>query len=358
MTGDKAKAYLHDYTKKYRPIVRQIMKQEAVEASKIGKLPSEMVDNFAKMFEGGKGLRGALIVLGYRMAGGTDLEEITKTSVFYEIFHSGILAQDDFMDESDTRRGIQTMHRLYKDLADTMKIRGDHTRYGYSVATCIGDYSFYLSWKTLMRGNFPPENLIETSKIYSDYMIRLVHGQFLDISPTSEGYLEKDWVLKVIKYKSSEYSVQAPLLMGASLAGLSDEKVKQAIVSYSDCLGWAFQLQDDYLGMFGDPKKTGKPVGDDMREGKHTLLMQYLGEHGTKEQKEFKDKMLGNENTTEQDVEKMRQVLIESGSLENLQQSMRNYVSEGKNHIPQMTTDKELSEIFESMLEFMLERIT
>ena len=126
--------------------------------------------------------------------------------------------------------------------------------------------------------------------------------------------------------------------------------------NYSRCFGWAFQIQDDVLGLYAKEEELGKPIGSDLREGKNTLLMINLRKLGTQNQKDFQNKMLGNQNITTEDVEKMKLILKESGTLQHVLDLGWEYVNEGKKYISDITADEEVAQTLESLIVYMMER--
>ncbi len=277
--------------------------------------------------------------------------------MFIELFHAGVLVHDDFMDRDELRRGLPTIHEQFKKIGESINVRSDSLHYGNSMEVNVGDAAHYLSWEKLLKSNFPPDRLVTTGKIYADYIVRVVHGQVLDITTTSiKSITEKD-ILKVLRHKAAEYTGVLPLLAGAALAGEKDEPKLQAMKDYGVAFGWAFQIQDDILNIYGNEDDSGKPVGSDIREGKNTLLMLHLSQHGNREQRAFQRKVLGNKNITKADVLKMRQILKEAGSYDYVVNLGWKYVEEGKKQIPLITGDKKLQAILESLIIYMMERV-
>ncbi len=357
MSGQVAVQFLTEYTAKSWSLVDTILAKQVESAGEFGVLPKLALQYFKDMVGEGKGIRGALVTLGYRLGGGTELEEITRVSIFIELFHSAILVQDDFMDDSDTRRGKKTLHRYFSDYAAKHNMAMESNRYGTALATCVSDSAFFLAQKWLLTAKFDRENVYTAMHTYCDYAARLAHGQILDLSAQNATFPTRDEVLKVLWLKSGEYTTLMPLKIGAALAGLTDTHKITALSKYAECLGWTFQLQDDFLGMFGDPQKVGKPVGDDLKEGKQTLLVLFVREHGTPAQNDLLTKQLGNQAVTDHEVVQVQTMLKEAGVYDYMLAEMAAYVKKGKEHIPQITSDEKLQELLGSFLDFMHERV-
>ena len=356
ITGQLGKEFLSDYSNITRPYVAKYLRQEIAKAKKIGIVPAEALESFGKMVIDGKGIRGSLVVLGYLAGGGKDMGKIYEASAFMELFHSGILVHDDFMDRDNLRRGRETIHKEFERKASGLNVKTDPMHFGNSMAVNVGDISFFMSWKKIIKSGFDMQNIIKVTEIFSNYVIRLVHGQEMDILMTGDSNASEKDILNMLWIKSGEYTALLPLLSGVAFAGEKDLAKLKAIEKYAKCFGWAFQIQDDYLGLFGNKKETGKPAVSDIREGKNTLFMLYLRKDGTPEQKTFQNSVLGNKNITKKDLDKMRETLHTSGVTQKVLQKGWGYVEEGKKYIPSVTKDKNLQKTFESLLVYMMER--
>ena len=223
----------------------------------------KIVTAMSELSHGGKRMRGLLTILGYQIAGGSkDGEvEIVRAAVIMELFHLGLLVHDDVMDRDSLRRGVATVHARYDDL---------HT--GEAMAMCAGDLTFGWGMETLATLKLPITNLQITNamQVWGKYFSRVGYGQMLDVLKVAD----EESLLQILALKSGEYSCVLPLVFGATLGGAKPELIKQ-LTEYGMELGWVFQLRDDYLAEWGDSSKTGKPVGNDRREGKHSFALLY-----------------------------------------------------------------------------------
>ena len=140
----------------------------------------------------------------------------------------------------------------------------------------------------------------------------MIAGQFLDVSVQARRASDVEAAMTVLRYKSAKYSVERPLHIGAALAGASPE-VFEALSAFGLPLGEAFQLRDDLLGVFGDPAVTGKPAGDDLVEGKRTVLVALALEHAPADEARHLDERLGTPlDAAEVDV--LRRIIESSGA--------------------------------------------
>lgn len=299
---------------------------------------------FIRANEGGKRLRGALVKLGYEMIGGEN-REILKPAAAFEVFQTAILAHDDVIDLGDLRRGKPT---LYKALG------GNH--YGISQTICLGDIGFFLANKLIADSNFPDDKKNQAFSVFSQMAINTALGEMFDIElphqQTEE--LEGD-VLTIQKLKSADYTVTFPLLVGITLAG-DEGRLTKEIKEVGKNLGTAYQIQDDILGIFGDEKSLGKSVTSDAEEGKSTLLLAYVLEHGSFGQRETLELLYGKGKVEERDLEEIRRVFKESGALKYSQQKAAELVKSAKKVIEEMEISREYKGLFSEMADFLVQR--
>lgn len=360
ITGEIGKKYLKDYAEETDPLVIKLFADKTEKARKIGTIPAHVISAFRDTVRHGKKIRGALMRLGYEMSGGTDNAAILDASLCLELFHAGVLVHDDIMDRDDMRRGLPSMHRQYERYGKELGIRMDAEHYGISQAINLADAAYYLSWEILMDLPIDAERKIQAGKIYADYVLRVVDGQILDVTVlTQRELITQEYILNILKYKTAEYTGVMPLLMGAALAGVSektDPERIEAIKKYGLAFGWAFQIQDDILGIYSEEEEIGKIVGSDLKEGKNTLLTLYVMEHGTNEHKIAQQRILGNQEITREDVETMRRVFKESGAYDYVMNLGWKYVEEGRKEITTITSNKKAQQVLESMIVYMMER--
>lgn len=233
------------------------------EVGKISTHLTKAVQAIEELSVGGKRLRGLLTILGYEIAGGEVNQEIYKAAAAMELFHLGLLIQDDVMDRDDLRRGVKTVHARYED-----------KHLGESVAICAGDLTFGWVTEILAGLLISKEGVTAAIKVWGKYFGRVGYGQILDVLGEQRGDGGEQEVLQVLQLKSGEYTCVLPILLGAALAG-GKRTLQERLKSYGMELGWVFQLRDDYLSEYGDSSKTGKPVGNDRREGRRSYTTMY-----------------------------------------------------------------------------------
>ena len=224
---------------------------------------------------GGKRLRPAFCHWAYVGAGGApDDQAVVDAGAALELLHTFALVHDDIMDGSATRRGTDTIHVQFEAGHAVDGWRGEARRFGEGVAILVGDLSFVYADRLLAAA--PPA----AHEVFTELRVEVNIGQYLDLVGTARGQVDADTARRISRFKSGKYTVERPLHLGAALAGRLDE-LARPLSAYGLPLGEAFQLRDDLLGVFGDDAVTGKPVGEDLREGKPTLLYAIAAERAT-----------------------------------------------------------------------------
>jgi geranylgeranyl diphosphate synthase type I len=231
---------------------------------------ADALDSF--VLRGGKRLRPAFGYWAYRGAGGIDSDQVVAALSALELVHASALIHDDVIDSSDTRRGEPAVHRRFAQLHRDAGWQSDPADFGGAAAILLGDLC--LAWSDEMLGGsgLDPHLLSRARPVFDRMRTEVTVGQYLDVLTQATGEVSERRAAKVARYKSAKYTVQRPLLFGAALAA-APAALTGAYSAYGLPLGEAFQLRDDILGVFGDPARTGKPTGDDLRAGKRTYLV-------------------------------------------------------------------------------------
>lgn len=276
----------------------------------------------AFLLDGGKRLRPLFAYCGYLAAGGSDDEAIIGAVSSLELLQACALIHDDLMDGSDTRRGKPSIHRWFEAIHQSEELSGSASSYGASAAILLGDLSLVWADQMLHRSGIKDGPLVRSLPVYDEMRVELMCGQFLDIHEQALATQSVARSLKIARYKSGKYTIERPLHFGASLA-LADEQKRQTYIAiFSEFglpLGEAFQLRDDLLGVFGDPAITGKPAGDDLREGKRTVLMAMTHDRADEHQEMVITQHFGDRNLDLAGVEELREVISATGAREHVE---------------------------------------
>ena len=277
----------------------------------------------AFLLDGGKRLRPLFAYCGYLAAGGKDDEAIVRAVSSLELLQACALIHDDLMDGSDTRRGKPSIHRWFEGIHQSEELTGSATNYGSSAAVLLGDLALVWSDQMLHRSGIASEALIRCLPIFDEMRVELMAGQFLDVHEQALATQSVARSLKIARYKSGKYTVERPLHFGTSLAQPDGGKRESHMAIFSEFglpLGEAFQLRDDLLGVFGDPSVTGKPVGDDLREGKRTVLMAMTHDRASEQQERIISKLFGDPDLSDAGVEELQLIITNTGAEEHVEE--------------------------------------
>ncbi|MFE1099790.1 polyprenyl synthetase family protein [Nocardiopsis alba] len=249
----------------------------AERAREVGALDAEcdreLADRVASFALGGKRIRSTLVWWG-RLAGGGEEEGpgariALSAGAAIELFQAFALIHDDVMDSAPERRGEPSLHVLHTARHRSRSYAGDPERYGDSMAVLTGDLA--LAWAD--------DLLYEVSagrpralRIWRDMRTEVMVGQYLDLRSHARTERSVGRALRIDRLKTASYTVERPLQLGAALAG-APAPVEEALRGYGRDVGVAYQLRDDLLDLYGDTARTGREPGEDLREGKNTMLL-------------------------------------------------------------------------------------
>jgi geranylgeranyl diphosphate synthase type I len=273
-----------------------------------------MADALTAFVDGGKRLRPAFAYWGWRGAGGADCPEVVTAVAALEWVQACALIHDDVMDGSDTRRGQPAIHRRFAALHRAQGWQSDADNFGTAVAILLGDTSLVWADEMLNTSGLSPAALRRGQPVYDEMRTEIMAGQYLDILTQAAADDTVERAMTVVRYKAAKYTVERPLHLGAALAD-APEELTAAYSEYGLPLGEAFQLRDDVLGVFGDPATTGKPAGDDVREGKRTVLIAKTLERATSAERALLERHLGDPALDDAGVGAVRDVITSSGAL-------------------------------------------
>lgn len=287
-------------------------------------------------------------------------EAMVGITAALEMFHAAALVHDDLLDQSDTRRGQPAIHKRFEEQHRLSGWAGSAERYGQAGAVLVGD--LMLGWSSEIFGSAllgAPNSTIEAAcrDEFSKMRVEVMAGQFLDVleenaahtRPIGEAVSRAN---RVMLYKTAKYSLEAPLLIGASFAG-AEGGLLRGFSSFGIPLGMAFQLRDDILGVFGDPEVTGKPAGDDLREGKRTVLVALTRETLPTTMAKLFDEMVGDRELEAEQLEFLQQTIKDSGALAKTEKLIEEYAAESLAALDSL----ELNERGKNQLQALAEKV-
>ncbi|MDF2143624.1 polyprenyl synthetase family protein [Knoellia sp. p5-6-4] len=294
---------------------------QAAVLAEVGPDTQDLLAAVRSLLAGGKRLRAAFLYWGYRAAGQPDSPALVRLATAMEFFQAAALIHDDVMDDSDTRRGLPAAHRALAARHSDEHWSGDADRFGVAGAILAGNLCLNWTEELFATSGLPAEHLARGRSVFDRMRTQLMGGQFLDVVESVrswEGLSTAERIeraSRVIRYKSAKYTIEHPLLIGATAGGAGEADLA-ALSRYGLDLGHAFQLRDDLLGVFGDPAATGKPAGDDLREGKRTVLIAHTLEGADAHGRAVVEAGLGRPDLDAAGVEAMRRVIVDSGAVD------------------------------------------
>jgi geranylgeranyl diphosphate synthase, type I len=286
----------------------------------LGPDAADLLDEARLCVSGGKRFRAAFCWWGYRAVSPevADEDALLRACAALEVLHASALVHDDYMDASDTRRGRPATHRAFATAHRSRSWRGDPEQYGASAAILLGDLLLAWSDELLRRCGLSAERVVAALEVFDHCRTEVIGGQFLDVSVQARGRADVESAMTVLRYKSAKYSIERPLHIGATLAGGGPDTLRE-LTAYGLPLGEAFQLRDDLLGVYGDPAATGKPAGDDLVEGKRTVLVALALDGATATDATRLDAALGTPLSEEQ-VAGLRRIIDDPGAHAHVEQ--------------------------------------
>lgn len=328
--------------------LEEFLEERTTHLSGIAEDLSVFTEASRQLLGGGKRFRALFCYWGWHAVAGTidpddvlaeidthpDLSSIVDAAAALELFHAAALVHDDIMDNSDTRRGMPAAHRRFESEHRARRWSGSAEGYGTSSALLLGDLLLGWSDEMLDSGLSRLDDFRSARAARREFHTmrsEVTVGQYLDIREEVawRDAEEKDLLPRahrVVIFKSAKYSIEAPLALGALMAGGSTEQVA-AMRAFGLPLGVAFQLRDDLLGVFGDPQVTGKPAGDDLREGKRTVLIALARAALPPGPCALIDELLGDATLSDHQIRTLQATIHESGAVEKVEQIIAHSVS-------------------------------
>lgn len=316
---------------------------------KDNRIIKELLKEFIDLNKDGKYIRGTLIALAYNNY--LDDDKYLPLSISYETFETAVLVHDDITDKGETRRGKKTIHERIKDKYNKI----DSYDFSNSQAMWIGNLAYFMINKNLIENYKDNKYLYKVLDKYNEIVIETIKGEIIDIDLPFESknlnYITKEEdVFDIYRMKTAKYTVLGPFELGLSLLGKDISlNLKEALENIGIC----FQIKDDILGVFGDSTVMGKPNVSDIEEFKQTILYTYT--LNTK----YKDDLLKyyGRKITEEELEIIRQIFIDSKALEYAENKMKELINIGIENINKDTElTEETKEILKGLITYIVTR--
>ncbi len=348
---------LKDYQRRLQPYLEEFFEEKIKQSKQVDPLATQTLKIIKKfVLSGGKRLRPALVYYGYLAAKGEKNEGIVKASISIELIHSFLLIHDDIIDRDDKRHGGETVHVTYKKMAKRFFPSADQEHFGNSMAIVAGDLAMMMGNEVLFNMDFPPEVILKALNKLQEIVYVTIPGEMVDVVLEAQGRATEEEIMRMYEGKTARYTFEGPLQLGAVLAG-ADERFVESLSAYAIPLGIAFQIRDDILGVFGDEKKLGKPVGSDIIEGKQTILVVKALEKGNRKQKTRVKALLGKTDLTQVEIEEFRQLVTETGALDYANKKCQDLIDESLEALGRLDLQSQEAKGFlEGIAQFIVKR--
>lgn len=271
---------MFEYFKKIKPLIsdeiNEFLSLKSEEFNNINFIGKDLCNRLYDFTIKGKMIRAGLVSLAYSFFDGNSTNKnAIKAGAAMEILQSGLLIHDDIMDRDEVRRGSFSIYKQYGIFAEKNNLK-DPQHIGEAMGICSGDISFFMAMEILGKLDLPAETVLNISNFCSKEISYVGIAQMMDLFLGASGNLTSEReILKLYIYKTGRYTFSLPLVTGCMIAGAQQDIINK-MIKIGENIGIIFQIKDDELGLFGDEKLIGKPVGSDIKEGKKTLLLYYL----------------------------------------------------------------------------------
>jgi geranylgeranyl diphosphate synthase, type I len=314
----------------------------------------ELIDGVGQlMVHGGKRVRPALVYHAYRACGGAVDGEVLPLALATELLHTYLLIHDDIMDHAEVRRGQPAAHVRFRNAHSQRGFHGDARDFGLSVAILLGDLSH--TWAVEL-ASCAAAGRPELARCFAAMSEEVIGGQYLELLVAQRRSAKEEELTRVLRLKSGRYTAERPVQLGAILAGAAPEMM-EALSRYGAAVGEAFQLQDDLLGMFGKAETVGKPVGDDLREGKFTFLIHHALSASTPGQREALEEALGDPGVTAEEVARVQRILEETGARARVEAMIKERLLSARQALEGLRELRHEGRLFlEGLLDYLWER--
>ncbi len=358
-----AKAALENFVTKIEKVLESYFNNEIANVFGVSKKEKDLSTHIWKHIKEhnlrpAKRLRGSFVYYGYKLLDGKKRKDILNAAMSIELIHTALLIHDDFMDQDDTRRGKPTTHEYYKSYHTNNKFRFNPFHYGESMAVTVGDVALLAGHELIGKSKFNTERKLHALNRTLRGIVNTGLGQAFDITLEGKGVASEKDITDLHLAKTAIYTYENPLHVGSVLAGAKMNDL-DLISKYAIPGGIAFQLQDDILGLYGDPIKTGKPAHSDLRQGKMTLLITKALEFGSKTQQKRLREIWGKRDLTESEANEARKIVRDTGSLEYSHKVSVKWAKKAQKAIPEMKKRKwneEAIYYLDGIAQYMVER--
>jgi geranylgeranyl pyrophosphate synthase len=312
--------------------LQTFFEEKLKKAEKLDHIHVQTVQALQEMvLRGGKRIRPYLCFIGYQLADGTDRKKIVKIGAALELLHNYLLNLDDMADRDTVRHGGPTLEISYQRTLFSSLPKPLQTHYSRTWTEIAGAILNTYIYELVRTSGFDAKVIVNILEIIDIHMLEeTAVGWQIHMLQNLESLHSstEERFIKGLTLVTARYTFVGPLLVGL-LCGKTNNQLQEIVVKYGEAVGTAFQIHDDILGLFGKTQETGKAVGNDIREGKKTLLMQYAYSHASKTDQDILEKSCGNRDLTQKEIEAVQKIVTNSGALEHSKKLAQTYVEKG-----------------------------
>lgn len=342
----------------YKPTIDQKLQDFLLQKSQdFSDLPwaDTVFNQLQQMVSQGKTVRGSLVVFTQEQLAKTPHPDAVTIAAALELAHASLLIHDDVMDRDALRRGQPTMYKQYIDQSELLRIT-EPNHFGMCMGTAVGIIANYLSHDLLAQVTLGRKTIQKIQEVFLHTLTQTTFAQMQDVyGGLTHNSLTRDEIIQLYSNKTAQYTFSLPFTLGCILAD-SNQETRQQFRELGICLGVLFQIKDDELGLFGNEKQLGKPVGSDIAERKQTIYYHYLFEYASKTETEKLQAIFGNHTNTEQDLQYVRDCIHKHNISEKVQEHIAIFKQQTQDILSQMLITKEHQQILLDMLSFIMQR--
>lgn len=291
----------------------------------------------------GKRIRPILFIIGYLGFSKEAAAHLYTCALSFELLHDFTLIHDDIIDKSETRRGKPAVHTMLNHyLSRFKKLKFN----GQDLAIVIGDILYAIALYAFLSIKIDRKRKERALQKFIETTICTGAGEFNELLYGAENIttITKDHIYKTYDLKTAYYSFASPLIIGAELAGASQQQLS-SLLQYGVCIGRAFQIKDDILGMFASEQDIGKSVLSDLQEAKKTILVWYAYRNATGADKKTIQKILSREQISHADLIKMKKIITATGALDFAREEIASLIHKARHLIDSLSMKKKYREL-------------
>lgn len=312
--------------------------------------------SIAKLYQaGGKRLRSYMTLLAYISFSEKPVDTILPAAAAQELLHLAMLIHDDVIDRDAVRYGVKNITGQYNDFyQEIIADDTDRQHYAESAAVLSGDLLISESYILLSETDVASDAILAAQGLLAKAMFNVIGGELLDTEAAFRGIDSAD-PLTIAEQKTASYSFVSPFLMGATLAGANVEQL-DIMQKLGEQLGIAYQLRDDVIGVFGSTEATGKSTDSDLREAKQTFLIEAFHKNATTLQSQTFDRLFGRNDITNEQMDELKQVLMQSGARDSVEQTIATYQDYSHTLVDQLSINVDCRQSFHELINLCLDR--